>query len=52
MEDLLKLIVYPLYIIADFWVTLVNGNTWRKYAFYYFLILIFIIVTTIYLLFN
>lgn len=50
MDDFLKLILFPLYAIAQIWVESVDGKIWQKYIFWYILFLILVVGLVIYLL--
>lgn len=49
MDEFLKLILYPLFMIAQIWVESVDQKIWQKYTFWYVLFLVLIVVLAIYL---
>lgn len=48
MEEFLKIILYPLYMIAEFWLAIIDKRTWQKYKFWYILFVVMIVVLVIY----
>ncbi|STZ64008.1 Uncharacterised protein [Moraxella lacunata] len=52
MDEFLKLIWYPLSMIAQIWVEIADEKIWRKYTFWYVLFLIVIVGLAIYFIVN
>lgn len=50
MDEFLKLILYPLYVIAQIWIEIIDKKIWQKYTFWYVLFLILIVGFAIYLI--